>query len=157
MNWEESSGRMDGRLRETKLWDSLDGSWPSRVPRAAIVHKPTLNVSDNPQRAAAVSCRSVVLKDRRGADTLLSAGPDLGGHVIDSRPLPPFVRHSSKQTHRRDPSMSDAAIHTEHLSHAFTLSRDIEPVVVLEDINISLPHGSRTILVCSPGSLALYL
>jgi len=43
--------------------------------------------------------------------------------------------------------MTAAAIHTEHLSHAFTLSRDTEPVVVLEDINISLPPGSRTILV----------
>jgi len=42
--------------------------------------------------------------------------------------------------------MTAAAIHTEHLSHAFTLSRDTEPVV-LEDINISLPPGSRTILV----------
>jgi hypothetical protein len=40
-----------------------------------------------------------------------------------------------------------AAIHTMHLSHAFTGDRDVEPVVVLEDINISLPPGSRTILV----------
>ena len=39
------------------------------------------------------------------------------------------------------------AIQTEHLSHAFTLERDVEPVVVLEDISISLPPGSRTILV----------
>jgi hypothetical protein len=42
-----------------------------------------------------------------------------------------------------------AAIHTEHLSHAFTLERDVEPVVVLEDISINLPTGSRTILVLS--------
>jgi hypothetical protein len=45
-----------------------------------------------------------------------------------------------------DPTMT-ATIHTEHLSHAFTGDRDVEPVVVLEDINISLPPGSRTILV----------
>jgi hypothetical protein len=43
-----------------------------------------------------------------------------------------------------------AAIHTEHLCHAFTLERDVEPVVVLEDISINLPTGSRTILVSSP-------
>jgi hypothetical protein len=40
-----------------------------------------------------------------------------------------------------------AAIQTKHLSHAFTAGRDVEPVVVLEDITISLPIGSRTILV----------
>jgi len=40
-----------------------------------------------------------------------------------------------------------AAIHTEHLSHAFTTERDVEPIVVLEDINVTLPIGSRTILV----------
>ena len=39
------------------------------------------------------------------------------------------------------------AIHTEHLSHAFTGERDVEPLVVLEDINIGLPIGSRTLLV----------
>jgi len=43
-----------------------------------------------------------------------------------------------------------SAIHTEHLSHAFTTERDVEPVVVLEDINVTLPTGSRTILVNSP-------
>jgi len=40
-----------------------------------------------------------------------------------------------------------SAIHTEHLSHAFTTERDVEPVVVLEDISITLPTQSRTILV----------
>jgi ABC-type uncharacterized transport system ATPase subunit len=45
-----------------------------------------------------------------------------------------------------------AAIHTEHLSHAFTLNRDVEPVVVLEDINITLPTGSRTILLGANGA-----
>jgi hypothetical protein len=42
-----------------------------------------------------------------------------------------------------------SAIHTEHLSHAFTTERDVEPIVVLEDINVDLPIGSRTILVPS--------
>ena len=42
-----------------------------------------------------------------------------------------------------------SAIHTERLSHAFTTERDVEPVVVLEDIDITLPTGSRTILVAS--------
>jgi hypothetical protein len=40
-----------------------------------------------------------------------------------------------------------AAIQTEHLSHAFALGQDDEPIVVLEDISIDLPPGSRTILV----------
>jgi hypothetical protein len=49
-------------------------------------------------------------------------------------------------SYSRLPTMS-AAIHTEHLSHAFALGRDDEPIVVLEDISIDLPPGSRTILV----------
>lgn len=57
----------------------------------------------------------------------------------------------SQHRHRQDeqPAMT-GAIQTEHLSHAFTLERDVEPIVVLEDISISLPPGSRTILVPPP-------
>jgi hypothetical protein len=40
-----------------------------------------------------------------------------------------------------------ATIRTERLSHAFTIERDAEPIVVLEDISIDLLPGSRTILV----------
>lgn len=39
-----------------------------------------------------------------------------------------------------------AAIHTEHLSHAFAIDTK-ELVVALEDISITLPAGSRTLLV----------
>jgi hypothetical protein len=40
----------------------------------------------------------------------------------------------------------EAAIHTEHLSHAFSVEGK-GAVVVLEDISIDLPAGSRTLLV----------
>lgn len=47
-----------------------------------------------------------------------------------------------------------AAIHTEHLSHAFATDTQ-ELVVVLEDISITLPAGSRTLLVLNHFSTIL--
>lgn len=67
--------------------------------------------------------------------------------MIDGAPRTTGERSCERDNYLSNHTSIMAAIHTHHLSHAFTNGRDIEPLVVLEDVNISLPIGSRTLLV----------